>query len=63
MARFAKVLVIGAVALAAAGTAAAAHAQAQPRTPKSWSYPLDKNGQRVPRAAASQTRTAAGVRN
>jgi hypothetical protein len=51
MARFAKILVIGAVALAAAGTAAAAHAQAQPQTPKSWSYTLDKNGQRVPKGS------------
>jgi len=42
---------LGAVAVAAAGFAAAAHAQAQqPQTPKNWSYSLDKNGQRVPKS-------------
>jgi hypothetical protein len=51
MARFRKVLLLGAVAVAAAGFAAAAHAQAQqPQTPKNWSYSLDKNGQRVPKS-------------
>ena len=45
-----KVLVIGGVAaLAVAGLAGAAYAQAQPQTPKNWSYTLDKNGQRVPK--------------
>jgi len=38
-----------AVALALAGFAGAAHGQAQPQTPKNWSYTLDKNGQRVPK--------------
>jgi hypothetical protein len=49
MAKLRRVLVLGAVALAAAGFAGAAYAQAQPQTPKSWNYTLDKNGQRVPK--------------
>ena len=50
MASVRKVLVLGAVAMAAAGFAAAAYAQAQPQqTPRGWSYTLDKNGQRVPK--------------
>jgi len=51
MAKVRKILVLGAVAVAAAGFAAAAYAQAQqPQTPKNWSYSLDKNGQRVPKS-------------
>jgi hypothetical protein len=51
MANVRKILVLGAVAVAAAGFAAAAYAQAQqPQTPKTWSYSLDKNGQRVPKS-------------
>ena len=51
MANVRKILVLGAVAVAAAGFAAAAYAQAQqPQTPKNWSYSLDKNGQRVPKS-------------
>jgi hypothetical protein len=42
-------LVLGTVAIVAAGVAAAACAQGQPQTPKNWSYTLDKNGQRVPK--------------
>ena len=50
MVRLRKMLVLGAVAaVATAGFAAAAYAQAQPQTPKNWSYTLDKNGQRVPK--------------
>ena len=49
MARIERVLVLGAVALAAAAVADAAFAQAQPQTPKNWNYTLDKNGQRVPK--------------
>ena len=51
MATVRKMLVLGAVvAVAAAGVATAAYAQAQPQqTPKGWSYTLDKNGQRVPK--------------
>ena len=50
MVRLRKMLVLGALAaVATAGLAAAAYAQAQPQTPKSWSYTLDKNGQRVPK--------------
>jgi hypothetical protein len=42
--------VLGAViAVTAAGLGGVAYAQAQPQTPKSWSYTLDKNGQRVPK--------------
>jgi hypothetical protein len=45
-----KALIAGAAALVAAvGFASVAYAQAQPQTPKSWSYTLDKNGQRVPK--------------
>jgi hypothetical protein len=51
MAKVRKILVLGAVAVAAAGFAAAAYAQVQqPQTPKNWSYSLDKNGQRVPKS-------------
>ena len=51
MAKVRKILVLGAVAVAAAGLAAPAFAQAQqPQTPKNWSYSLDKNGQRVPKS-------------
>jgi hypothetical protein len=49
MARVRKMLVLGIVAIVAAGVAAAAYAQGQPQTPKNWSYTLDKNGQRVPK--------------
>ena len=45
-----KMLALGsAAAMAAATFAGAAYAQGQPQTPKSWSYTLDKNGQRVPK--------------
>jgi hypothetical protein len=50
MAKFSKVVVLGAVAIAAGGFAGTAYAQAQPQTPKSWNYTLDTNGQRVPKA-------------
>jgi hypothetical protein len=50
MATIRKILVLGAVvAVATAGFAGVAYAQAQPQTPKSWNYTLDKNGQRVPK--------------
>jgi hypothetical protein len=39
----------GIVAVAAIGLAGVAYAQAQPQTPKGWSYTLDKSGQRVPK--------------
>jgi hypothetical protein len=45
-----KALIAGAAALiAAVGFAGVVYAQPQPQTPKSWSYTLDKNGQRVPK--------------
>ena len=43
-----KLLLIGAVAVAAAGYATVASAQARP-TPKSWTYEI-KDGKRVPKA-------------
>ena len=44
-----RVLVLGAVAVAAAvGYAAVAAAQSQ-STPKNWSYTIDKDGRRVPK--------------
>jgi hypothetical protein len=50
MATVRKVLVLGAVAMTAAGFAVAAYAQAQPQqTPRGWSYTIDRNGQRVPK--------------
>ena len=50
MATVRKVLVLGAVAVAAAGFAGVAYAQSQPQqTPKGWSYTLDKDGRRVPK--------------
>ena len=49
MAKLRKVVVLGALALAAVGFGGVAYAQAQPQTPKSWNYTLDKNGQRVPK--------------
>ena len=50
MAKVRKMLVLGVVtAMAAASFAGVASAQGQPQTPKSWSYTLDKNGQRVPK--------------
>jgi hypothetical protein len=50
MAVVTKILVGVVVAIAMAGFAGAAHAQAQSQqTPKTWSYSLDKNGQRVPK--------------
>ena len=52
MARVRKILLLGGVAIVAAGFAAAAYAQAQPKqTPKGWNYTLDKNGQRVPKGS------------
>jgi hypothetical protein len=39
----------GGALLTAAGFATLAVAQPHPQTPKSWSYTLDKNGQRVPK--------------
>jgi hypothetical protein len=45
-----KVLGISAALFVSAnGLAGVAFAQAQPPTPKGWSYTLDKNGQRVPK--------------
>ena len=49
MSTFGKVLVLGAVVIATTGFAAAAYAQSQRQTPKTWNYTLDKNGQRVPK--------------
>jgi len=51
MASVRKMLVLGAVAVAVAGIAGLAYAQGQPQTPKSWSYTLDKDGRRVPKAS------------
>ena len=52
MARVRKFMLLGGVAIVAAGFAAAAYAQAQPQqTPKGWNYTLDKNGQRVPKGS------------
>ncbi|NUR44921.1 MAG: hypothetical protein HOP91_02025 [Sphingomonas sp.] len=52
MARVRKILLLGGVAIVAAGFAAAAYAQGQPQqTPKGWNYTLDKNGQRVPKGS------------
>jgi hypothetical protein len=51
MVRPRKIVVLGTVAVVAAGFAAAAYAQAQPQTPKNWNYTLDKNGQRVPKGS------------
>jgi len=46
-----KLLIIGAVAIVAAGgLATAAYAQDQGRsTPKGWNYTIDKDGRRVPK--------------
>jgi hypothetical protein len=44
-----KALMLGAAAYAAAGFATSAFGQPAQQTPKSWSYTLDKNGQRVPK--------------
>jgi len=50
MATVRKMLALGNVAaIAAAGFAVPAYAQGQPQTPRTWSYTLDKNGQRVPK--------------
>ena len=50
MATVRKILGLGAIAaVAAAAFAGVGYAQAQPQTPKNWSYTLDKNGQRVPK--------------
>jgi hypothetical protein len=52
MARFRNLRVLGgAFAVAATASASMAYAQTQPQTPKSWSYTLDKNGQRVPKGS------------
>ena len=51
MATVRKILLLGAVAIAAVSLAGAAYAQGQPQTPKNWSYTLDKNGQRVPKGS------------
>ena len=52
MARFRNLRVLGgAFAMAATASASISYAQAQPQTPKNWSYTLDKNGQRVPKGS------------
>ena len=51
MVRLRKIVVLGTVAVVAAGFATAAYAQTQPQTPKNWNYTLDKNGQRVPKGS------------
>ena len=51
MAKARTVLMLGAVAVCTAGVTGGAYAQAQPQTPKNWSYTLDKNGQRVPKGS------------
>ena len=46
-----KALVIGGIALAVLGTTAAlAQNQQQQQTPRGWSYNIDKDGRRVPKA-------------
>ena len=56
MVRVRTVLVVGAVAIATLSFAGVAYAQSQPQTPKNWSYTLDKNGQRVPKAGNRVTK-------
>jgi hypothetical protein len=49
MAKVRTLLALGAIVVCTAGVTGVAYAQAQPQTPKNWSYTLDKNGQRVPK--------------
>jgi len=49
MAKVRTLLALGAIVVCTAGVTDVAYAQAQPQTPKNWSYTLDKNGQRVPK--------------
>jgi len=44
-----KALMFGCAAVMAGGFADVVYAQAQPQTPKNWTYTLDRNGQRVPK--------------
>ena len=51
MAKVRTLLALGAIVVCTAGVRGVAYAQAQPQTPKNWSYTLDKNGQRVPKGS------------